>query len=289
MNPKTNVARGVWTMLVLGGALGVSACGDLSKFGIVGLQGPPGFMGGPGQPGDASGGASTDVPPAGAQPMSSSAFDTLMADVKKENFSSKQIAAIEQAAGSNYFSAAQVGELTTLLTAGSDRKRVVEICASRILDLDNPSALTQKLSFDGEKKEAEAILRDALAKRQTAQAKLDEEKKKREAEAAEKAKAAAAAANQGSGSSGSGSDGSGSSSSASSGSSSSSSSASCCLGDKFNACDDGAAASACMSWGMCLFDCMSSGKSGCEDSCTQKHPGIQRCRADASRDAQCRK
>jgi hypothetical protein len=233
-------------------------------------------MGGPGQSGDATGSASADVPSDGAQAMSGSAFESLMAKVKKEKFSSNQLTAIEGAAGSNYFTASQVGELTTLLTAASDRKRVVEICAARILDLDNASALTAKLSFDSEKRDAEAVLSAALAKRNEAKAKLAEERRKAEAQAKREREQAAAAANGGS--SGSGSSGSGSSGGAS-----------CCLGDKFNTCDDAAAASACLSWGMCLFDCMSSGKSGCEDSCTEKNPGIQRCRADASRDAQCRK
>jgi hypothetical protein len=281
------------------GALSASACGDLSKYGFTGLQGPPGFFGAPGESGGAAGGTRADVPPDGAQPMSGSAFESLMAKVKDEKFSSNQLTAIEGAAGSNYFSAAQVGELTTLLTAASDRKRVVEICAARIIDLENSSSLTAKLTFDSEKKDAEVVLSDALAKRNEAKAQIAEEKRKAEAEAqaqrekdqAAAASAASASGSSGSGSSGSSSSGSGSSGSSSSGSSSSgsSSSASCCLGDKFNACDDAAAASACMSWGMCLFNCMSSGKSGCEDSCTEKNPGIQRCRADASRDAQCKK
>ena len=281
-----NATRGTdrttgWSLAFCAGCvLSAVACGNMGQYGFTGIQGPSGLFGVTEHPeGNPAGGALANVPPADAQPMSGAAFDALKAEIEKESFSSKQVATVERAAGSNYFTAAQVGELTTFMKSPGDRKRIIELCADRILDLDDTSALTQKLTFAGERDEAEVLLRNALAKRSEAQAQHAEEQRKAE----EQRSAEASAGNQ------TGNSGSGNSGSSTSSSSSSSSSASCCLGERFNACDDGAAAAACGSWGMCLFRCMSSGQSRCEATCTERHPDVQRCRHDPSKDHTCKK
>ena len=78
------------------------------------------------------------------------------------------------------------------------------------------------------------------------------------------------------------------SSSNSSQNSSASSSASCCINGKYNECDSGAAAAACVGWGRCYMNCMMGGASSCDSKCVDENPLIKQCHADSSKDHTCK-
>lgn len=282
-----------WKMMMGGLALfGLAAC--------AGMQMPTGGVWGPGyqeEGGSSSAGSGVAVPGPNAQAMSYGEFEQLKVSVEEANMSNQKIDVIVNASQSAYFSAAQVGELVVMLDMKNDRVRVVEAVAERILDLNNPNPIVTKLTFADEKSDVQNIMSEALAARQAEEARLAEEARvaeqrraEEEAQRAEEARIAEQerqqqAAQQPQGTT----DNSGSNSNFSSdSSSSSSSSAYCCLGDKYNECDNAAAAGACMGFGKCIFDCMVSGGSSCDSKCADEYPLIQQCRAVAANDHMCR-
>ena len=168
------------------------------------------------------------------------------------------------------------------------RVKLVEAIADRILDLENAGAVTSKLTFADERSDVESIMSDARVTRANEEARLAEQERiaeeKRVAEAAKAAEEAKAAdearAKQQADTT--------PSTSSTNTQTSSSNSSYCCLNGKYNACDSAAAAGACMGWGKCFFDCQMDGGSSCDQKCADEYPLISECRADASRDNQCK-
>lgn len=279
----------VGVSVVSAALLGIAACGSM-KMPEMGQ----GIFGETSAQAASSGGSGVAVPDAGAQPMSQNQFQNLKTQVADEAMTTNKIAAVENAGRSAWFSAAQVGELATMIDMKGDRVRLVETVAERILDLNNPGAITTQLTFADERSSVETIMGDALAARQKEEARLaeaarlaeekrvaEEQRRAEEQRAADEQARRDQAAQQSSNSS--------QTSSQTSSQSSSSSSAYCCLGEKYNACDSGPAAAACVGWGQCTVKCMMSGKSGCDAECTDQYPAIRGCQADASKDHLCRK
>ncbi len=287
---KTNLIIG----LSLGALIGVAACGSFQMPESMKMDGM--FSE------DAAGSSATsqtsatgvELPPKNAQPMSSSEFEGLRARVADEGMSSNKIQVVEDAGRSSYFSAAQVGELAALLAMKGDRVKLVEAVAVRILDLNNPDAITSMLTFADERSDVESIMSKALAARGKEQARVAEaarvaEEKRiaddariaeeqrvseenRRAEEAERAQTATSTT-----------------STSTSKESSSSDSAYCCINGSYNSCDSAAAAGSCAGWGMCFFECQMDGKGNCDEKCAEKYPLIRECRAEPSKDSSCKK
>lgn len=267
----------------LGALVGLAACGSMPNMNTQGLWG-----GDSATQAAASGGSGVSVPDPGTQPMSSGEFEALKSQVADAAMSQKKLSTVEEAGQTAWFSAAQVGELATMIDMKGDRIRLVESVAERILDLNNPGAITSQLTFADERSSVESIMADALSARQQEETRLAEAarvaEEQRIAEEQARRDQEAAQAQQSSEPSQSSSQ-----SSQTSSQSSSSSSAYCCLGQKYNACDSGTAAAACMGWGQCTMRCMMNNESGCDTKCTDEYPAIRGCQADASKDHLCSK
>ncbi|MEZ4461362.1 MAG: DUF4476 domain-containing protein [bacterium] len=276
---KSHLVVGIGAFALVGAA----ACGSFKMpegYGASGL-----LTGGPDDTSTdtQSQSSSVNVPPNNAQPMDSAQFESLKAQVSDAGMSSKKISLVEEAGRSSYFSAAQVGELVALLDMKDQRVKLVETIADRILDLENSGAVTSRLTFDDERSDVESIMSDARvarakeADRLAEQQRIAEEKRAAEAaRAAEEAKAADEARSTQQ------------ADTTTTTTQTSNSSAYCCLNGKYNSCDSGAAAGACMGWGKCFFDCQMDGGSACDQKCADEYPLINQCRADASRDDQCK-
>lgn len=262
--------------------IAIAACGSMPKFasggGVWGNSATQGAQA-------SQGGSGVAIPNANAQAMSSAEFQALKTRVSDEGMTSNKIAAVEEASTSAWFSASQVGELTTMIDMKGDRVRLVEAVADRILDLENTGAVTSQLTFADERSSVESAMNDALAARRAEESRIaKEERIAEEQRLAEEERAAAerrAAQNQAAQDQ--------TSTPSSSSQSSAESSAYCCLGEKYNTCESGTGVAACMGWGQCFFKCTMNNQSDCTATCTDKYPAIKQCRADASKDHLCRK
>lgn len=216
--------------------------------------------------------SSVPLPPPGAMAMTHSAFSNLRRQVDDAHMSRDKIGVISTASASNYFTASQVAELVGMVDMASDRVTVVETTVHRILDLENSHVILDALTFGSERSDVEAILQPVAQERERERARLAEEERRREeARRAEQERQRA----QRSDSSQSQSSGGGSGSYR------------CCLGGRYNECDNAAAAGSCVSYGMCIFGCMMGGDASCEDDCLAENPLIRQCRAVPSNDHLC--
>ena len=93
-----------------------------------------------------------------ARPMTDSAFSALLEMMSREAFSDAKLRILEVAAERNLFLMAQVRRVIDTLPFASDRTRVVDILAPRVLDPENTYTLLDAFSFDSEK----AHVRDAF-------------------------------------------------------------------------------------------------------------------------------
>jgi len=286
MKINERIWKSVGVSMSVGALIGLAACGSMQmpNMSTQGLWGDDSSA----QSAE-SGGSGISVPDPGSQPMSQSQFQILKSQVADAAMSQKKLSTVAEAGQSAWFSAAQVGELATMIDMKADRVRLVESVAARILDLDNPGALTSQLTFADERSSVEGIMANALAARQQEQARIAEANRIAEENRAAERRAAeeqaqrdheAAQAHQSSEPI---------QSSQTSSQSSSSSSSYCCLGQKYNACDSGTAAAACLGWGQCTMRCMMNGGSNCDTKCTNDYPAIRGCQADASKDHLCSK
>jgi len=89
--------------------------------------------------------------------MSDERFSALRGAMAAEAFASSKLRVLEDAARDNYFLVAQLKQVVDGLDFPSDRMRVVEILAPRVLDRENAYQLYGAFTFEAEKDQVRAI------------------------------------------------------------------------------------------------------------------------------------
>jgi hypothetical protein len=97
-------------------------------------------------------------PPAGPIAMDPGTFSTFLNALRNESFSDGKARVIGDAAGSNWFTIAQLKQVINVLTFSSDKIRAVELIAPRIVDRQNSFTLYDAFTFDSDKRKAREIL-----------------------------------------------------------------------------------------------------------------------------------
>jgi hypothetical protein len=97
-------------------------------------------------------------PPAGPTAMDPGTFSTFINVLRNESFSDGKARVIGDAAGSNWFTIAQLKQVVNVLTFSSDKMRAVELIAPRIVDRQNSFTLYDAFTFDSDKRKAREIL-----------------------------------------------------------------------------------------------------------------------------------
>ena len=98
-------------------------------------------------------------PPAatGPVPIAPSAFARLVSTVSNASFSDDKLNAIRAAAGGNYFTVAQVGQLVDEISFSKDQVEAVRILRPRIVDPGNGFALADHFSFSSDREKVMAM------------------------------------------------------------------------------------------------------------------------------------
>lgn len=99
------------------------------------------------------------APPPAPVAMASSEFSGFVAAVKKESFSSDQLALIETVAKRNWFTIAQVGAVLDTLPHSSDKVAAARILAPKVIDRENAWKLNEHLTFSSDKDAVQALFR----------------------------------------------------------------------------------------------------------------------------------
>lgn len=86
--------------------------------------------------------------------MSTGAFRALLSQVDDASFSDDKIAAVRTAAGSNWFTIDQVGQLVDAMDFSDGKVGVVKICKDKVVDPENAFQLGSHFSFSADKEEA---------------------------------------------------------------------------------------------------------------------------------------
>ena len=95
------------------------------------------------------------------RPMTDEAFSTLLDAMSRASFSDEKLRVLEVAAELNRFRIAQVRRVIDTLPFASDRTRVVDILAPRVLDPENAYTLLDAFTFDSEKAHVRDAFKDA--------------------------------------------------------------------------------------------------------------------------------
>ncbi|HXJ20070.1 MAG TPA: RICIN domain-containing protein [Polyangia bacterium] len=103
-------------------------------------------------------------PPPAPQPpppraMEEGSFRALVAAVRNEGFSERQVAIVQQAATRNFFRVGQLKALIELVSFSATKLSVLEIGAPRLVDPENAFALYDAFTFSADKEKAQEILR----------------------------------------------------------------------------------------------------------------------------------
>ena len=93
----------------------------------------------------------------GPRPMSEERFAALRDAMAAESFTSGRLRVLEDAARDNYFLVEQLRQVVDGLDFPSDRMRVVEILAPRVLDRQNAYTLYSAFTFESEKDQVRAL------------------------------------------------------------------------------------------------------------------------------------
>jgi hypothetical protein len=93
----------------------------------------------------------------GARPMADGSFDALVQAMDGQSFATGKLQLLEIAARDNHFLMAQVRRVVLTLTFPSDKVRVVEIMASRVVDRSNSFMLYSAFDFEMEREQVKAI------------------------------------------------------------------------------------------------------------------------------------
>lgn len=102
----------------------------------------------------------TVPPPAPARAaMADRDFTALVAAIEKESFSSNQVALVNTAAGSHWFTIDQVGQVMDALTHSSDKVAAAKLLRPRVLDPQNAWKLSEHLTFSSDKDAVQALFR----------------------------------------------------------------------------------------------------------------------------------
>jgi hypothetical protein len=95
------------------------------------------------------------------RPMEDGPFNALVGSVRGESFSDAQLTVVQQAAVRNNFQIGQVKSLIEAVPLSSSKLRVLELCASRIVDPENAFSVYEAFAFSADKDKARQILRRA--------------------------------------------------------------------------------------------------------------------------------
>ncbi len=102
--------------------------------------------------------ASTPAAAPARQVMDDGRFKQLLAQVKAEGFEDERNAVLETAAGSNYFTCAQIGKVLDVINMGDEKVSALAILAPRRVDRENSHTILAHFSFDDEKAKAKELL-----------------------------------------------------------------------------------------------------------------------------------